>query len=500
MTQLRTATISSASRHTAVPAYDRTAVSPGIVHIGVGGFHRAHQAAYLDSLLAADAGARSFGISGISLLPQDRRIVEVMNDQDCLYTLLVRHSDGSIEPRVIGSIVEHLFAPDDPERVLTRMADPATRIVSLTITEGGYFYRAAHDQIDMDAPDLEHDRTSPSAPRTAFGYIIEALRRRTARGTPPFTVLSCDNVHANGDVARRVVVALATAQNRALGEWIESNVGFPNSMVDRITPRTSDSDIEAAAAATGLTDAWPVACEPFAQWVIEDRFTDRRPAWELVGAQFVTDVRPYELMKMRILNAGHQTISYAGRLLGHRYGHQSSTDPVIGALLDRYTRTEAATTLPDVAGIDVDAYCTTIAERFANRQIRDTITRLTSQSSTSLPSFVLPVIRDLLDRGRPAPAATAVVAAWARFLEGVDDAGRRYEVDDARSADLCARAARHDDDLLAVIRGNPLFHGLEGRPEFERPYADTLRDIRTAGTRAALTSVLGPTGPAVRGR
>ncbi len=490
MPRLDRTNLAHASAETVTPGYDRSTVRAGIVHIGVGGFHRAHQAAYLDSLIAQDAQAGGFGICGVSLLPQDRRIVEVMNDQDTLYTLLVRAPDGQQRARIVGSIIEHLYAPDDRALVLTRMTEPAVRIVSMTITEGGYFYRPADDIIDADAPDLVHDVLHPDEPWTAFGYIVAALRRRRAAGVAPFTVMSCDNVQANGEIARRVVTSLAMRQDSELGAWISERVAFPNSMVDRITPRTSDDDRVEVERLTGLADQWPVVCESFTQWVIEDHFPTGRPGWEDVGAQFVEDVSPYEAMKLRLLNAGHLTIGYAGRLLGHTLGNQAATDPTIRRLLEGY-QAEAAKTMSDLPGNDLGDYSATVVERFSNPQVADSIDRLTLNASTSLPNHLLPVIRDLLDRGQQASCAIAVVAAWGRFLEGVDDLGRTYQVQDPRAADLQARAARHEHDLLAVVRDNSMFDRLAGRPEFDRSYARALAAIRTMGTRAALDELTG---------
>jgi len=486
---LSSASLHSASTATHVPAYGREDVEVGIVHIGVGGFHRAHQAVYLDSLLAEDEAARSFGICGVSLLAQDRRIVEVMNAQDKLYTVLVKHPDGTLEARIIGSIIRHMFAPDDPDAVLSLLADPQVRIVSMTITEGGYFHDAARGAVQLEAPDLVHDSTHPQEPRTAFGYIVEGLRLRRNNGIQPLTVMSCDNLHANGDVTARVVRALATEIDPELGKWIAEEVRFPNSMVDRITPRTTDADIAAAAQVTGLDDAWPVTCEPFKQWVIEDRFGGDRPAWERVGAQLVDDVAPYELMKMRQLNAGHQTIAYPGRLLGLTSVHQASTDPTIHALLERYLE-ESAQTLPPLPGINITDYSASIVERFSNPQIEDSLARLSFQTSTMMATYVLPVVRDLLDQGRAAPVSIAVVACWAHFLGGVADDGSAMDIVDTRLPDLQARAARQRRDIFAVVQDNPLFHGLEGRPEFERPFAELLTQIQQDGVRATLDAML----------
>lgn len=482
--------LSSASPGTQVPAYDRHAVGVGIVHFGVGGFHRAHQAVYLDTLLGIDPAAADYGICGVSLLPNDRRIVEIMTAQDTLYTVLEKAPDDSVRARVVGSILDHRFGPDDPDAVLELLASPAVTIITLTITEGGYHYSPSHDTVDLDDPDLHHDIANPSRPRTVFGYLLEALRRRRLAGVIPFTVLSCDNVHANGDVTRRVLTALAERVDPELAAHVAADVAFPNSMVDRITPRTADDDIAEAERLTGLADGWPVATETFSQWVIEDDFPAGRPAWERVGAELVDDVRPYELMKMRLLNTGHQTISYAARLLGHGYAHEACADPTIARLLHRYQHDEGARTLQAIPDTDFHRYADTVAERFRNPQIRDSITRLSDQSSTSIPNYVLPVIRDLLAAGHDATASIAVVACWARFLEGVDEDGNSYPVSGPGIEELQQRAARHDEDPLAVVTGHPMFAGLDDRPDFTGPYAETLVSLRTLGVRAALDSLL----------
>ncbi|MFP5282979.1 MAG: mannitol dehydrogenase family protein [Actinomycetes bacterium] len=489
MTALNATTLASATPGTQTPTYDRDRVSVGMVHIGVGGFHRAHQAVYLDSLLAADDDARTYGLCGVSLLPQDRRIVEVMNAQDTLYTVLVRHPDGTSTAQIVGSIVEHVFAPDDPDRVLSLLADPAVRIVSLTITEGGYFYDNARDEVQLDAPALAADLADPEHPQTAFGYLLEGLRRRRAAGVAPFTVLSCDNLRGNGHITQRVVEAMAEQGDPDVARWVAEEVAFPNCMVDRITPRTTDADVALAAELTGLEDAWPVTCEPFLQWVIEDRFPGGRPRWERVGAELVDDVVPYELMKMRLLNAGHQAIAYAGLLLGHHYAHEATTDPTVRRLLEQYAYREGPTTLTALPGVDFGDYAATVIERFANPQVRDALARLGTQSTAMLSTYVLPVVRDLLAAGRPASAAIAVLACWARFVEGTDENGGGLELVDVQADDLRARVARHAEDPLALVRDNPMFHGLEGRPDFEGPYADILTRIRGEGVRAALDSL-----------
>ena len=342
----------------------------------------------------------------------------------------------------------------------------------------------------MDAPGLAHDLEDPSHPTTAFGYLVEGLRRRRSAGVAPFTVLSCDNLHANGEVTGRVVTDLASHIDANFGRWIYGQVAFPNSMVDRITPRTTKTDIGIVTRLTGLDDAWPVTCEPFSQWVIEDRFPTGRPAWERVGAQLVDDVRPYELMKMRLLNAGHQVLAYPGRLLGFRYAYQACTDPTVRRLLERYLSQEGSQTLPDLPGVDLGGYSATIVERFGNPQGEDALARLpVVHHDLDVPASRRP---ESIHAGQPAPMAITVIACWARFLEGVAEDGSPIEIVDDRISDLRARAARHDDNILAVVRGNPLFHGLEGRSEFERPYAHMLCRIRTLGVDAALAATLSP--------
>lgn len=487
--RLSSSTAALASPGTQLPGYDRASVQPGIVHIGFGGFHRAHQAVYLDDLLAADDSARAFGVVGVNLLPQDARMAEVMREQDGLYVLAERGPDGQ-RCRVVGSVVEHLFAPEQGEAVLDRMASPAVKIVSLTITEGGYCYDPASGEVDLSGEALRHDLEHPGSPRSAFGLIAEALRRRRAAGTPPFTVLSCDNVHANGDVARRTLLAFAQEQDADLAAHIAADVAFPNAMVDRITPRTAPSDLDAVAETAGVRDEWPVVCEPFRQWVLEDRFPQGRPAWESVGVQLVDDVRPYEKMKMRLVNAGHQTISYLGLLLGHRDGASAASDPTIRRLLEHYLLREGAPTLDPLPGTDVQAYCATVVERFANPAISDSIDRLTMQSSTTLPTFVLPVVRDLLATGQSLGAATVVLACWARAWEGTDDAGRPISMADDRAEDLSARARRSRTDPLAMVTGNAMFADLEHSSAFTDGFSRVLRAMHRDGVRAAVEAEL----------
>ncbi len=471
------------------PGYDRSAVRTGIVHFGVGGFHRAHQAMYLDSLMNAGQ-ALEWGICGVGVLPGDRRMHEALRGQDRLYTLVVKHPDGRLEPRVIGSIVEHLYAPDDLEAVVARMADPGTRIVSLTVTEGGYHVHPVTGDFDDRDEDIRHDLHEPGEPpRTMFGFVTAALRRRRADGTGPFTVMSCDNIQGNGDVAHKMITAFARLQDPGLAGWIEREVPFPNSMVDRITPVTSDDDRALLSTRFGVDDAWPVVCEPFTQWVLEDRFAGGgagRPPLDAVGVQLVPEVMPYELMKLRLLNAGHQALCYLGYLAGYRFAHEVAQDELFARFVLDYMDREATPTLLPVPGVDLDSYKPNLIERFANPEVRDTLARLCAESSDRIPKWLLPVVRHNLERGGEIDRAALVVAAWARYAEGVDEQGEPITVVDRVRDRVMAAAARQHQEPLAFLSDRDLFGDLARDERFAATYREALDSLHTRGARATL--------------
>jgi mannitol 2-dehydrogenase len=465
--------------------YDRSGITPGIVHIGVGGFHRAHQAVVIDDLLRR-GGHQDWGICGVGLLPADARMRDALAAQDNLYTLVIKHPDGSLEYRTVGSIVEYLLAPDDPEAVVERLAHPATRIVSLTITEGGYNFDQVTGEFDTTAPDVVADARPGAIPTTVFGYVVEALARRRERGLPPFTVMSCDNVQGNGEKARTVFSAFAAMRDPGLGEWVRAEVAFPNSMVDRITPVTTDADRGLVRDLLGVEDGWPVVAEPFFQWVLEDEFPLGRPDWADAGVQLVADVEPYELMKLRLLNASHQAMAYFGYLAGHRYAHEATADPAIAALLRAYMESEATPTLRPVPGIDLDDYRATLLERFGNPEVRDTLARLCTESSDRIPKWLVPVIRERLAAGGDVRLSAAVVASWARYAEGVDEDGRPIEVNDRLAGILVPRARSQRSDPLAFLRDPSLFGDLVDESRFTTPYLDALSSLHTRGAAATL--------------
>lgn len=487
MRNLNSKTLAELGADLPVPSYDRDRVRTGIVHFGVGGFHRAHQAMYVDALMN-QGKALDWGITGVGVMPQDRRMHEVMAAQDFLYTLVVKHPDGTLEPRVVGSLVEYLFAPDDPEAVLRRLVDPATRIVSLTITEGGYHVNQVTGDFDADDPQIRADLRPGALPTTTFGFITEALARRRAAGTEPFVVMSCDNIQGNGEVAHKMIGAFARLKDPGLADWLEEHVAFPNSMVDRITPVTTDADRALLAEQFDVQDGWPVVCEPFTQWVLEDRFPQGRPPWEEVGVQVVPDVEPYELMKLRLLNASHQAMCYLGYLSGYRYAHEVCADPLFTDFLLGYMDEEGTPSLAPVPGVDLDAYKRELIERFANPEIRDTLARLCAESSDRIPKWLLPVVRHQLAAGGEIHRSALVVASWARYAEGVDEAGEPIEVVDRRRDEVMARARRYPEDPLAFLSDRDLFGDLRDDERFTTVYLEALDSLHRRGARATLES------------
>ncbi len=473
----------------ALPAYDRNLVTPGVVHFGVGGFHRSHQAMYHDRLMN-EGTALDWGICGVGVMAADQLMKQVLDAQDGLYTLVLKHSDGTYEPRVIGSIVEYLFAPADPEAVIEKMAAESTRIVSLTITEGGYNISDVTGEFDATNPDVIHDLEPDAVPRTTFGLITEALRRRRKRGLAPFTVMSCDNLQGNGYLTKRVFTAFARLRDPELGDWVEREVCFPNSMVDRITPVTTDADRAEVRERFGIEDRWPVVCEPYTQWVLEDAFKAGRPPYEQVGVQVVDQVEPYELMKLRLLNGSHQAMCYFAYLCGYRLVHQAAQDPLFQAFLLGYMNDEATPTLAPVPGVDLDEYKHTLIERFSNPQVRDTIARLCAESSDRIPKWLLPVVRQQLATGGEIRRSAAVVASWARYAEGVDEEGKPIEVVDRLRDSLEQLARRQRDDPDAFIANRDVFGDLANDNRFVTAYRSALSSLHQRGARATLESLI----------
>lgn len=455
-----------------IPEYDRRLLGGGIVHIGVGGFHRAHQAVYLDDLCRA--GATDWSITGAGVLPGDASMASALHAQDDLYTLVTRDSRAT-EVRVVGSVTDYVLAADDVEPLVARMASPETRIVSMTITEGGYPVDEASG--GFLAPPV-------GALPPTFEALARAFGRRRDAGLGGLTVQSCDNVMGNGDTAKTATLGVCAMVEPGLEGWVERNVSFPNSMVDRITPQTSDADREFLASEYGLVDRWPVVAEPFIQWVIEDEFAQGRPHYEDAGVLVTHDVRPYEILKLRILNAGHSTMAYMAALIGHVYIHEILADPLLAQFLQRFHDDEVTPSLPPVPGIDVEDYKRVVAERFANPEVRDQVARVCLDGTSKFPKFLVPTIESQLDKDGPVRLSTLALAGWCQYLLGKDDQGRQITLSADPRLDEAVEFARASllEPAAFLGFGDVFGSRLPADPRFVSAFVEALGSIRQEGT------------------
>lgn len=431
-----------------LPAYNLSDTRQGIAHIGVGGFHRAHQAYYTDALMNTGE-ALDWAICGVGLRAEDRRARDDLKEQDYLFTLFELGDNDDTEVRVIGAIRDMLLAEDGAQALIDKLADPQIRIVSLTITEGGYCIDDSNGEFMAHLPQIQHDLAHPQAPKTVFGFLCAALEKRRGAGIPAFTIMSCDNLPHNGAVTRKALLAFATLRDPRLRDWIEQNVSFPNAMVDRITPMTSTAHRLQLADKHAVDDAWPVVCEPFVQWVLEDKFVNGRPAWEQVGVQFTDDVSPYEEMKIKLLNGSHLALTYLGFLKGYRFVHETMNDPLFVRYMRAYMDLDVTPQLAPVPGIDLTDYKNTLVARFSNQAIADQLERVCSDGSSKFPKFTIPTINRLIADGQETKRAALVVAAWALYLKGVDENGDTYAIPDPR-AEFCQGLVA--DDALITQR------------------------------------------------
>ena len=472
----------------ALPAYDRSRLKPGIVHIGLGNFLRAHMAVYLDDLFASGKDM-DWAIIGAGVRPADAAMREALKAQDCLSTVIELDPRGKTARR-IGSMVDFLPVEPGNAALIAAMARPEIRIVSLTVTEGGYFVNPATGAFDPKAPEIVADGQNSERPDTAFGAIVAALRRRKAAGIPAFTVMSCDNLPGNGNVTRSAVVGLARLSDPAFADWIAANVAFPNGMVDRITPATGPRE-RAMAATFGLaSDPVPVTCEPFSQWVLEDNFPAGRPALEDVGVTFSSHVHAYETMKIRILNGGHAIIAYPGGIRGIEFVHEAMADPTIRAFLDKVETTEILPIVPPVPGQDLNAYKTLIIERFSNPEVADTERRLCLDGSNRQPKFIIPSIRDNLARGVIPAGLVLASALWCRYCYGIDETGAEIAPNDPNWDSLKATATRSRENPVEWLRQRAIYGDLADNADFAAAFDRALRSIWDLGAEAAMRRYL----------
>ncbi|MCU1489264.1 MAG: mannitol dehydrogenase-like protein [Acidimicrobiaceae bacterium] len=487
VSQLNEALLHTLPKEVDPPRYDRSRVESGVVHFGVGHFHRAHQAVYFDDLLRL--GRAQWGICGVGIRASSERVRSTLGPQDWLYTVTEKFASGQYESRIIGSLIEFLTPVDGTEAIVAKIADPATQVVSLTVTEGGYGLDPASGEFTGQGELVQADLRGESA-RSWIGLLLQAIAKRKASGLGGLTVVSCDNIVGNGHAAKAAVLGYAALRAPDLSSFVEDELAFPNSMVDRVVPATTGADEAYLEKRFGYLDAWPVTCEPVSYWVLEDQFSAGRPPLEDVGVEMVGDVRPYEKMKLRIANGAHQCLCYFGSLLGYRFVHEAIADPDIKAMLLRYFREEAVPTLERVPGLDTDAFALSVLERFGNPEISDPLSRICEDSTDRLPKFLLPVVADQVRLGGPIEVGTGVIASWARFLEGTDERGRRLDVKDPRRARLLVAARRQAGRPTALIDEAGIFGDLASSTAFRSAYVQALDTLRRSGARGLL-SILG---------
>ncbi|MBB3593052.1 fructuronate reductase [Rhizobium sp. BK529] len=419
-----------------LPAYDRGTLRAGILHLGPGAFFRAHFAPFTDAALAAAGG--DWGIEVASLRTPD--VADNLTAQNGLYTMLIRDTSGTTA-QVVGSILGAYVAPRDPAGLLARLEDPDIRIVSMTVTEKAYGFDPATGGLDLKHPDIVADLANRHAPRGVIGYLVEGLARRRQKGIAPFTPLSCDNLPSNGAVLKRLVLEFTSRIDTELHDWIEANVPFPSTMVDRITPASTDATYADAKRLTGRSDLAAIETEPFTQWVIEDHFVNGRPAWEKVhGALMVEEVSAYEKMKLRMLNGAHSLLAYLGYTAGYEFIRDVMDDSGLAALARRHMNAAAAT-LDPVPGIDLDTYADELIARFANKAIAHRTYQIAMDGTQKLPQRLLEPATEALAKGGKAETYAIAVAAWMRYAMGVNGNGDRYELRDPRAAEIATLLA-----------------------------------------------------------
>lgn len=482
-TPLSLANLASLGPKVSVPRYSRASLSPGILHIGIGNFHRAHQAVYLDALFNSGKNL-DWAIIGAGVRPNDALMHEALAAQDFLTTVVEQEANASTA-RVTGAMIDFI-PPGEGAAIVARLADPAIRIVSLTVTEGGYFIDPATGVFNQDDPKIRRDAEHPRNPMTAFGLIAAGLARRRAEGLKPFTVMCCDNIPHNGVVTRNAVAGLARLSDPGLASWIEDNAAFPNAMVDRITPATTGRERNALVRDYGIEDRWPVYCEEFTQWVLEDDFCAGRPALEDAGATFAPDVTPYEFMKIRILNGGHASIAYVGGLLDVHFVHDAMAHPLIGAFFAKIERDEIMPTVPPVPDTDLNGYYKVIKRRFSNPKIGDTVPRLAFDGSNRQPKFIVPVIADRLKAGQPIAGLALESALWCRYCHGTSESGKELPANDPNWERLRTTANAAKDRPAAWLEMRDIYGDVGRASVMQTAFSAALNSLWAIGTTATL--------------
>jgi mannitol 2-dehydrogenase len=478
------ATLNELPAKVSVPSYAHEQLSAGILHIGVGNFHRAHQAVYLDELFNKGEG-HDWAIVGAGVREADEVMRQKLLAQD-LYTTVVEQEAGHSTARITGAMIDYI-QPGDAKLLIARLSDPAIRIVSLTITEGGYYIDSATGQFDANHPDIVHDAANPDAPKSVFGLLLAGLVRRRTAGVAPFTVMSCDNIPHNGVVTRNSLVGLAARCGGGLDTWVKDNVAFPNGMVDRITPATTSRERAMLRDDFGIDDQWPVFCEGFKQWVLEDNFPSGRPPLEKAGVQFVADVSPFELMKIRILNGGHAVIAYPAALMDIHFVHEAMQDTLVKGFLDKIENDEIIPGVPPVPDTDIGGYYQLIVRRLSNPKIGDTIARLCLDGSNRQPKFIIPSIAERLNDGKGVAGLALESALWCRYCYGETDSGKHIAPNDPSQWErLQATAKAAKNDPAAWLAMHDIYGETAHDAALQIAFARALNALWKHGTRQTL--------------
>ena len=447
MNRLNKNLLSQLPKDVALPTYEREKLVAGIVHLGIGAFHRAHQAFYTEAVLNQFGG--DWGIIGSSL--RSASVRDQLVPQDCLYTLVERSGEGE-KLQIIGAVTDTLVGPENPAALVATIAQPTIKIVSLTVTEKGYCHDPATGNLNEAHPDIIHDLQHLEAPVSAIGFIVAALKQRFEKNQKAFTALSCDNLPNNGEVLEKVVLQFAQKISPALADWIKANATFPSTMIDRIVPATTDDDRRDIENRLGARDEGMVVCEPFSQWVVEDKFADGRPEWEKVGVLLVKDVRVFEKIKLRLLNGAHSTMAYTGYLSGFQYISEVMEQPAFVKLVTTYMAREAGETVAAPAGFDIEAYKQQLRDRFSNKALKHRTWQIAMDGSQKLPQRLLETLREQLKGNGNIDILCLGVAAWIRYVSGVDEQGQAIEVSDPLAKELRAACDANQGNPAGMVK------------------------------------------------
>ncbi|MFI3322727.1 MAG: mannitol dehydrogenase family protein [Rikenellaceae bacterium] len=470
--------------------FNREQVNSGILHFGVGNFHRAHLESYTNMLIS-EGEHNNWGICGAMIMPQDKTLYNKLKEQNGIYSLTVCGRDGVNKVEWIGSLVELLWSGEDMEAIINKVADKNIKIITLTITEGGYNTDKSSGEFIFDNEMIQHDLNNPTAPKSVFGIVAEGLRRRIAGGSGAITILSCDNLQHNGNTCKRVFSSFFAAQDKELAAWVESNVTFPNSMVDRITPATTPADVERINATLECKDSAPVYCEDYIQWVVEDNFIAGRPAWEKVGVEFTDDVAPFENMKLSLLNASHTLLSYPSLLSGYRKVDEAMKDEKIVKFVRDFMDSDVTPYVPAPKNTDLEQYKQILIERFANSAVSDQIARLCGDGASKFPVYVMPIAAKMVENGDDMVRIAYLIAAYRHYL--------KYQIDDKAVAfDIFEPWLTEGDmeligseDAVAFLSASPLSSvALEGNSDFVTLYCSMVSKINEHGAMAVLESII----------